>query len=108
MLSALAACLAQGQETPPAAVPDTNTKALENALRGLKLQSDAPVQKTELRRPARAGDGPACGYIRVIPADPATDPKMMIPAPPAGPDGKVAGSAMPVYKGLAPCAAAER
>lgn len=98
VLASLGVSLVLAQEQPvstPGTVLPERQKALENAFRTLFSRRDA---KPVLANPAET----RCGYIRIVPADPAIDPRMIVPDS-GSRTQEASRSRMPVRPGLPPC-----
>jgi hypothetical protein len=96
---------AQEQAVRERPVPPERQKAPENALRNLRFRSlNKPGPNVERKALTLERGDVACGYIRVVPADPAIDSRMPLPVPQGHTkDERMPRQTMPVYEGLPPC-----
>jgi hypothetical protein len=104
-LAVIVAAALSAQEQPASgsneALPNRG-KAMENALRNL-LRNRAATWGSSSAKAMNASPGRAsCGYIRIFPAHPGLDPRIVVPVPDSEP-GDGTRSRTPVFEVLPPC-----
>jgi hypothetical protein len=96
VLVLLTGAVATAQEQPvsnPLQNLPNRQKLLDNALRDL-------LQRAQAKPLTVSSTAARCGYIRIIPADPAIDKGIAVPDSKTPDTGRLG---MPIYPGLPPC-----
>jgi hypothetical protein len=73
--------------------------ALDKAVKNLLARSASQGDRKKTSGPVvnLMREDTRCGYLRVLPADPTIDPRMVVPP--------ATGGTMPIYSGIPPCEA---